>query len=376
MQKTKLQEYFPMLKSREEVQRIIDENDRLARIFYSWRSKHRTEFLDFCSGARGGKMLYDSFAKELLNPELYPDRLGEILSILLETEVTIIDVQPNEGKRIAAENSLLTMDIVVKLKDGSIANVEIQKIGYAFPGQRCACYSSDLLLRQYKSVRAATEDEKFSYRDIQNVYTIVFIEKSTGEFWQYPDDYQHRFEQTSDTGLKLELLQKYIFIPLDIYLKKRENKDIGSRLDAWLVFLGSDDPEDIVRVIETYPDFRAMYTQIYGMCQNMENMMGMFSKELEILDRNTVKYMIDEMEDAIKQKDEIIKHQQEQLAQQEEVIAYQGEQISQQQGRIEEQQGQIEQQRGQIEQQQGQLKEQKDQILAILARLTQLEEKN
>lgn len=27
-------------------------------------------------------------------------------------------------------------DIVVQLEDGSIANVEIQKIGYTFPGQR------------------------------------------------------------------------------------------------------------------------------------------------------------------------------------------------------------------------------------------------
>ncbi len=42
------------------------------------------------------------------------------------------------------------MDIVVELEDGSIANVEAQKIGYAFPGQRSACYSADLLLRQYK----------------------------------------------------------------------------------------------------------------------------------------------------------------------------------------------------------------------------------
>ncbi len=54
--------------------------------------------------------------------------------------------------RIADETSLLITDIVVELEDGSIANVEMQKIGYLFPGQRCACYSADLLLRQYKWV--------------------------------------------------------------------------------------------------------------------------------------------------------------------------------------------------------------------------------
>ena len=62
-------------------------------------------------------------------------------------------VTGGDSMRIADETSLLITDIVVELEDGSIANVEMQKIGYLFPGQRCACYSADLLLRQYKRVR-------------------------------------------------------------------------------------------------------------------------------------------------------------------------------------------------------------------------------
>ena len=268
MQKTKLQEYFPMLKSREEIQKTIDERESLAGIFYSWEKKRQEEFLDFCSGARGVKMLYDVFAKAILDPEKYPERLNDILSLLLKKKVTIIKILPNEGIRIAAEKSLLVMDIVVKLEDGSIANVEIQKIGYAFPGQRCACYSSDLLLRQYKSTREALDNAKrFSYRDMKNVYTIIFLEKSGPLFQQYPEEYLHYFEQESNTGLKLELLQKYIFVPIDIYLKKKENIDISNRLNAWLLFLGSDDPSDIIRLIERYPDFKAMYQQIYELCE-------------------------------------------------------------------------------------------------------------
>ena len=64
------------------------------------------------------------------------------------------------------------MDIVVELEDGSIANVEIQRIGYNFPGQRSACYSADLLLRQYKRVKGE-QQKKFSYRNIKKVYTII-----------------------------------------------------------------------------------------------------------------------------------------------------------------------------------------------------------
>lgn len=42
-----------------------------------------------------------------------------------------------------------------------------------------------------------------------------------------------------------------------------------------------------------------MYEQAYDMCRNVENVMGIFSKELQILDRNTVQLMIDEMQDTI-----------------------------------------------------------------------------
>ena len=71
-------------------------------------------------------------------------------------------------------------DIVVELEDCALANIEIQKIGYMFPGARCACYSSDLLLRQYKRVRDEKK-EKFTYKDIRDVYLIVIYEKSPAE---------------------------------------------------------------------------------------------------------------------------------------------------------------------------------------------------
>ena len=45
--------------------------------------------------------------------------------------------------------------------------------------------------------------------------------------------------------------------------------------------------------------FREMYDDIYELCRNMEKVMGMFSKELRELDRNTVQYMIDELQETI-----------------------------------------------------------------------------
>ncbi len=72
----------------------------------------------------------------------------------------------------------------MELEDGSIANVEDQKISYLFPGERSTCYSAVLLLRQYKRVRGQKQ-KKFSYKDIKNVFTIVFFEQSPKEFHSF-----------------------------------------------------------------------------------------------------------------------------------------------------------------------------------------------
>lgn len=69
--------------------------------------------------------------------------------------------------------------------------------------------------------------------------------------------------------------------------------------DAWLTFLAVDDIEIITKLIADHPEFRVMYEEVYEICQNVERVMEMFSKELQKLDRNTAQYMIDEMQDVI-----------------------------------------------------------------------------
>ena len=187
-----------------------------------------------------------------------------------------------------------------------------------------------------------------NYRAIRPVYTIVLYESSRSEFHKYPDTYLHHFRQTSDTGLELELLEEYFFIPLDIMKEILQNRGIKSRLDAWLAFLALDDPEWIEAVIEAYPEFRSMYEEVYEMCRNLERVMEMYSKELQELDRNTVQYMIDEMQETINQmdaqlsrKDAVIDEQATQLNQKDSVIGEQSEQLSQLRQLLEEQKRQI-----------------------------------
>ena len=295
-----LQQHFPMIRDKVQLLDEIHHSPALLSVFHSWDERYQKEFIDFCTGVRGVKLLYESFFKAIFNPDITPKRLERLLTLILKTEVKILKVLPNDSTRIAAESSLLVLDIVIQLADGSIANVEVQKIGYAFPGQRSACYSADLLLRQYKRVKGE-KGKLFSYKDIKKVYTIVLFEKSTPEFHQFQDIYFHRIKPQSDTGIQIELLQEYVFIALDIFREKLDNGDkkITDELEAWLAFLSIDDPDVILKLIEAYPQFEPLYREVYEMCLNLERMMDMFSKELAELDKNTVQYMIDEMQDTI-----------------------------------------------------------------------------
>ena len=377
-----------MIREREDIKQEIYENPKLLEKYREWDEEQQGEFLDYCTGVKGVKILYDAFFKEIMNPENTPERLNELLSLLLGQSVTIKRVLPGDSTRLADEQSLLIMDILVELADTSLANVEVQKIGYRFPGQRSACYSSDLLLRQYKRVKGEKK-KAFSYKDIKSVYTIVFFETSIKEFHEYPQNYIHKFKQQSDTGLELELLQKYVFIPLDIFrgIYHNDGKSNGknsanrcwNKTEAWLTFLSTDEPEIIIELISQYPEFKEMYEEIYVMCQNVEKVMEMFSKELIQLDRNTVQYMIDEMQDTIDVQKEELEAKQETIDTQKGELEQQKATISTQKNELEEQKTTINTQKEELEAKQNTIDTQKDeietmkrQLQSVMAQIEQL----
>ena len=365
-----LQQCFPEICTREAVIREISESEKLRSVWVKWNDQQQKEFLDCCTGAKGVRILYDAFFKEVMNPETAPERLEELLSLILCQRIRILKVLPNDSTRIADENSLVIMDIVIELEDHSIANVEVQKLGYKFPGERAACYSSDLLLRQYKRVKGE-KGKKFSYRDIKKVYTIIFYEHSPAEFHRFPDQFIHRSSQKTDTGLVINLLQEYVFIPLDIFRGILHNEGIKDKLDAWLTFLSVDEPEMIVRLITEYPQFKVYYEEIYQLCRDTEKVMEMFSKELQELDRNTVQYMIDEMQEVIDAQKKDLSRQREDLDKQQEVIDAQKEDLSRQQEDLDKQQEVIDAQKKDLSRQQEDLDKQRE---VIDAQQKQIEE--
>ena len=365
-----LRAVFPKYKDPASIQEEIAASPQLSAIFHSWTPSRQQEFLDFCCGNRGIRILYDSYFKYVFNPDTHAAELSRMISVLIGQDVKIVQILPNKS-HLGADYTLVIMDIIVETADGSVVNVEVQKIGYNFPGERAACYNADLLLRQYqrirkeysesdtpeKGVKRAEKKAKFSYKYIRPVYTIVFMETSTEDFHKFPEDYVHTFCPISDTGLELNLLQNYIFVPLDIFRKHldsvlhRTDDCFITEREAWLAFLSSDDPQIILRILDQFPGtFRPLYDRICAMCRNTKEMIYMFSEELSILDKNTVMMMIEEQQETIEQqkkelsqKEEAIEQQKKELSQKEEAIEQQKKELSQKEETIDMQKQEIEQ---------------------------------
>ncbi len=317
MQKEKQKELYslvdilgqPMLQ--EEARDILRKDLETYRMFLEFPEDERKALLAFICGERGLKITYDTFFKRIMDPDIHPKRLEQFLSAVLNQKVRICTVLPREGSKMAAGGSLVIMDIVVELSDGSIIDVEMQKIGYAFPGERSSCYIADFIMRQYNRVKSERE-KKFSFRDLKPVYLIILMENSSKEFSLVYPQYIHREQNYFDSGAKVKTLGNIIYISLDTFRSVVQN--INTELDAWLSFFSADSPERIVQVVNAYPEFLSCYKEMMEFRANPKELIMMYSEALAIMDHNTAEYMCEEMQKTIKEQADTISMLQEQIA--------------------------------------------------------------
>lgn len=374
MEHRTIRDFFPELPTEQELRERIRKRHDLRVRFDSWTQCQQQEFLDMYTGKRGFKILYDSYFKEVMSPEYDVSRLESFLETIIGGPVKIMSLLPNDSVRLDDENTLLVTDIIVELQDRSIANVEVQKIGYMFPGARCSCYLSDMMLRQYRRVRGR-KGVPFSYMDIQKVYLIVLYEKSPHELKCMPDAYIHRSQHIFDTGLQMDLLQRCILIPLDIFRKCMQNKAIETTQEAWLTFLGEEDPLRLAELFKAFPEFIEMYRILYSMNKDMVKAMEFYSKELKVMDQNTVQYMIDVQQTKIDQQQAELEQQQTRMLEQQAKMQEQEAELEQQQTKMLEQQVELKQQQTRMLEQRAKMQEQEAELEQQRSLIRQLQEK-
>ncbi len=297
---------------------LLQRDNDSYQAYLGFEPEHQEKLLALLMGKRGLAITYDTFFKHVMNPDKNPERLERFLSALLSQKVKIRQVLPQTGNKLAEAGTLVIMDLLVELADSSIINVEIQKLGYYFSGERSCCYESDLIMRQYNQVKAE-RGKHFSFRDLKPVCMIIIMEHSARVFLDAFPNYIHRQQITYDSGAKVTSLFKTIYVSLDIFHAVVHN--ISNPLEAWLTFLSSDDPEQIVRLVNAFPEFLDCYQDIVKFRTNPKELILMYSEALLIMDRNTTQLMIEDMQTTIEQLKELSAQKDDIIAQKDDTIA-------------------------------------------------------
>ena len=119
------------------------------------------------------------------------------------------------------------------------------------------------------------------------VYSIILYDISMKNFHDLSPVYIHKGKCVFGTGLKLNTLQNYCCIALDIFKENTYNKvEINSELEAWLTLLTCTDTNRIRALVEQYPMFVQIYEEIFAFRRNVEEVFSMYSEALVIADRN------------------------------------------------------------------------------------------
>ncbi|MBQ7463878.1 MAG: PD-(D/E)XK nuclease family transposase [Lachnospiraceae bacterium] len=286
---------FGRKRSRSEVMSIIISDPQMKAQYDRLKPEMKEQVVGFLEGSRSLCILYDNFFRKIFDPYIHEERVEKLLSALLGQNVRIKDVLSRDGFEIIEGGSLVIMDIVVELENGSIVNVEMQKIGYMFPSQRSSCYAADIIMRQYNKKKKDRGD-KFTYRDICPVYLFIIMERSPDSF-KDADSYITKREVSYSSGITLPETANITYITLDKFNEKKDNKSDYNKknkeLDTWLTFLSKDDMKSVLKLVDDHPEFAEIYPEIALFRNDPREVMNMFSEALAFLDKNTERYMVD-----------------------------------------------------------------------------------
>ena len=353
----------------EEAVTLIEADPEARKHFNSLSPAAQQKVISFIQGNTGLKILGDKCFKEIISPKNRTDRLDSMLSAILGENVTVQSVLPREGIVLNEKGSFVVMDILVQLENGTFINVEVQRVGYLFPGARSSCYLADLVMRQYNMVRSTYQDS-FSYNLMNPIILIVLMENSSENFAVATPHYIHREQITYDSNAVVKTLTQTIYISLDTFRSVVQN--INTELDAWLTFLGSDSPADIVKLVNAYPEFIEYYKDIVEYRRHPKELMNMFSEALAIMDRNMEKYMIDEWKAKLEEQKATIQEQESTIQANEAIIQEKESVIQKKESVIQEKESVIQEKESVIQEKEFTIQELKAQLKAALDENAQL----
>ena len=142
-----------------------------------------------------------------------------------------------------------------------------------------------------------------------------------------PETYIHRGRITFDTGLEMEFLQEYCLVALDVFRQIPYAVDRNEQT-VWLSLLVTETVEEAEELMTEYPWLKEIYKEIAMLRQKPEEVLHMFSEALRIMDRNTVKYMVEEQQKELEEQRKELEEQRKQLSEKDQEIHMLREQLA------------------------------------------------
>ena len=116
-------------------------------------------------------------------------------------------------------------------------------------------------------------------------------------------------------------------ISLDPFRSVVQNIDTEQK--AWLSFLTTDDPDEIVQLVNAYPEFLPCYRDIISFRRRPKDLITTFSDALREMDRNTEIYMVEQLAKEVQEKDHALAEKDNVIAEKDNAIAEQAKLIEQ-----------------------------------------------
>lgn len=229
---------------------IITNNDIIDKIMSSQLSEAvKNDLASVCKGESLPQLTSDTVAKKMFSPDVHRERYEYLMRrIMKDTDIAVKSSSANELFFTSVDAKKIITDIPAWLKDGRLADLEVQVAAQSFIDTRVDIYSSAMLMVQY-GVDKNQSRSNIDYNNLKDVIVVVLMRHSPSIFKQYsPNKYIHRFtSMKADTGLRLNTSRKIAYVELDkaldVFRGGTYNEDEDKELLLWLATIADvNDP--------------------------------------------------------------------------------------------------------------------------------------
>lgn len=129
------------------------------------------------NGERLPELYTDFIFKKAFDADMHKDRLTKLLHMIFGFSLNVVSSLKNEAVLTTIYSKKSILDILAKLDNNAVSNIEMQVVAQEFITKRVDVYCSDVILMQY-SIHEGQKKKEFDFDDIEKTYVAVLMKES------------------------------------------------------------------------------------------------------------------------------------------------------------------------------------------------------